>query len=376
MSSSTPIFMRGEPCDLTATFYLGSIINATKGYVFIQNTQNASTGGVTPVGGFINVTSMYNDYPLIEFGIVSYGNNFYTFTVINEELSNYCLGIDSSGNFDLVEIPSTGTPWIILNPPTGTNLNIYNMGTLYPSLNYELQSGNLPPQSMYVFNISSSNSWEYYTIIPTKIPIMLIPVNTGQLTVWQDSACYYSTVDNVGIEWFYNWLTGQSVGCDSGSSLSSTSNNCYFSSANGCANGYLYSYCTANSTCGNCMGITNVPKSYCFYNTVGSSAPLFISTASAPETTVDIIEIEPPPTTTTGGCKCCNNSGNCSNGAIIFLVILFIIIISLIIWSISSSKKKKSVKNDKSKTVKSDSNNSIDSIDSFDNKSVNSIPDL
>lgn len=348
--TSTPIFMRGDPCDLSITYYLACIYSSSKGYVFIQNTPNAEYQNVIPVGGLLEVSDMYDDYPLIEFQLTMISTGIYTLVPTNSDLQNYCLGINTSGYFDLVLInDNTPTNITFSTPSANSSYNIYNMGVLYPSLNYSLIANytvnadgtSTSPQKFYLFNLSSSNSWEYYTVFPTLVNVMLIPVNVGQLATWQydtdtsTGACYYSTDKaDIGIEWFNNWLTGTSVGCDNGGNVDESSNNCYFSTSNSCLNGFLYGYCT-DGTCGQCMGQTNISNEWCMYNVAGSSIPLFAS--SIPVTNYDsssMIEIDDTSSDSSG-----SSSGGSSSTAIALLLIL-IIIICLIAYFVHRSSKK------------------------------------
>lgn len=332
--TSMPIFMRGDPLDLTTTFYMICNTSNTNGYVFCQNQGEGIYDTTTPVAGFLQLSDMYTDYPAIEFSIVSLGDNIYTFQPTNLNLTGYCLGVNSNGCFDLIEIQNDILVQIRTTiPSNNTDLNIYILDVLYPSLQYSLvvnYTSTTLPQKFYLFNLTSTNSWEYYTVFPQLVDVMFIPVNDGQLSVWQvnddqpNGACYYSTSNsNLGIEWFYNWLNGTSTGCDNPSIVSSLSNNCYFSSNNSCLNGYLYNYCT-NDFCGNCMGETNITGTPCMFNSPGSSIPLF-ATITPIETTSTVNMIELDDNTDSG---CC---GNCSStqAFIIFVVLLIIIFIIL-----------------------------------------------
>lgn len=353
--STTPIFMRGDPCDLSMTYYLACAYSSSKGYVFIQNTPDTEYQNVTPVGGLLEVSDMYDDYPLIEFKIVMISDNVYTLQPTNSGLENYCLGINTSGYFDLVLFSNdTLVNITFTTPSSNSSFNIYNMGALYPSLNYSLIANytsttntdgtvtTTKPQKFYLFNLTSSNSWEYYTVFPTLVNVMLIPTNNGQLATWQyDSdtstgACYYSTdKTNIGIEWFNSWLTGTSVGCDTGGNVDESSNNCYFSTNASCLNGFLYGYCT-DSSCGQCMGDTGITGEWCMYNIAGSSIPLFAS--STPIVNYDnssMIELDTSDDSDDSG-----SSGSSAGGASIGAVIVILLILILIIYLIYKASKK------------------------------------
>lgn len=335
--SSTPIFMRGDPLDLSLTFYMVCTASNEQGYVFSQNQGGAVYYTTTPVAGFLQLSDMYADYPAIQFSIVSVGNNIYTFQPTNLNLTGYCLGINSAGYFDLVEISdSVLTQVTVTIPNDNTDLNIYNLETLYPSLQYALianDTGTTVPQKFYLFNLTSTNSWEYYTVFPQIVDVMFVPVNNGQLSVWQvntdypSGACYYSpSNDALGIEWFYNWVNGTSTGCEGPGPASSLANNCYFTSNNACLNGYLYDYCIGTEICGTCMGVTNTSSIPCMYNAPGSSIPLLM-TVNPVATTSTANMVELPDDSNDG---CCG--GFSSAQAFILFVVILVIVFILIGW--------------------------------------------
>lgn len=328
---SGSIFMRGDPLNLTSTFYL-AFTSGSATYVYSLNSSNYSTNSVTPVAGFLEMTSDYADYSVVQFTITSLGNNSYTL----QSGTNY-LGLNSSNIIDLVSDISVA---ITFKGPSGYTANVYNIAnTLYPGIPYQsLINGS--SYKWYTFQPTSTSSWNYYTIVSNTVTPFFFPVNTGQLSTWQTNstypagACFYSSTDsNIGIEWLYNWTTGTSVNCDTEGTLDSSYNNCYFSSLLACEAMYVYNLCTGTETCGTCLGSTGTTGTGCYFNTPGSDPALFQATASLTLSVNNAIELPDTSSNSNG------SSGNCSTGGIIliiFLILLFVIIIGVVVYKSKS----------------------------------------
>lgn len=334
---SGSIFMKGDPLDLTNTFYLGYTSEVAT-YVYSLNSSNYTLGSVTPIAGFLEMTSSYASYSVVQFTIVSMGNNSYTL----QSGTNY-LGLNSSNIIDLVSNVAVA---IVFQGPSGTTASVYDIvNTLYPAIPYQ-SSINGSNYKWYIFQPTSSSSWNYYTIVATVISPFFFPVNTGQLSVWQvnstypNGACFYSSTDsNIGIEWLYDWTTGSSINCDTSGTLDSSYNNCYFSSLLACETMYVYNLCTGGETCGSCLGNTTSEGTKCYFNTPGSDPALFQSTASVTLSVNNAILIPDTSSSSSG------SSGNSSSAAgliVIIIIILFIIIIGVVIYM--STRKKPEAK--------------------------------
>lgn len=324
---SGSIFMKGDPLDLTNSFYLG-YTSGSATYVYSLNSSNYTLGSTAPVAGFLEMTSSYADYSVIQFTIVNMGNNSYTL----QSGTNY-LGLNSSNIIDLVSNLAVA---IVFQGPSGTTANVYDISnTLYPAISYQ-SSINGSNYKWYIFQPTSSSNWTYYTIIATTINPFFFPVNTGQLSVWQvnstypSGACFYSSTDsNIGIEWLYNWTTGTSVNCDTSGTLDSSYNNCYFSSLLACEAMYVYNLCTGEETCGSCLGNTTTSGKQCYYNIPGSDPALFQSTAAVTLSVNNAILLADTSSSSDG------SSGNSSSAVgliVLIIIILFIFIIGIVIY--------------------------------------------
>ena len=337
---STSIFMRGDPLDLTQQFYL-SYTNSNLTYLYCLNTSDVKYNSVTPIAGFLSMSSSYSKYSAVQFKITSLGDNSYSF-----QSGDYYLGLNSSNIIDLVSSVSVAIKFSA--PSTSTSYNIYNiLNSIYPGLPYS-NTINGMIYSWYIFNISSSSSdWNSYLVNIKQITPFIFPVNNGQIAVWQvnssyeSGACFYSTTDaSIGIEWLYNWSINSgdtaSINCDTQGNIDSTYNNCYFSSINSCEAMYSYSLCSGADICGNCLGNTQGSNIPCRYNTPKSYPPLFASSTPVSDESVINSAILLPDTTTED-----DTTSGCSTGGIILLFIIFIILIILIIIGIYYGTKNK-----------------------------------
>jgi len=309
--------MRGDPLDLSGTFYMYTTIGTTT-YIYCYNSSNGQLSGVEPVAGFLEYTSEYTDYSPVSFNIASISPQNFSL-----QSGNDYLGVNSSNIFDLV---SGSIPEVTFSAPTSNSAyNVYNLQSyIYPSLPFEMSiSGTSYP--FYIFEPVSSSNWTYYVINKTVAYPAFFPSNNGQLTVWQtttdypNGACFYSSSSTtLGIQWLYDWTTGTSQNCDTAGALDSSYNNCYFSDSQSCLAGYVYDLCSTTE-CGNCLGSVPTSGNACYYNVPGSSIPLFDSDASVAVNTSSLFELDTTDTT--------NSSNGCSSTAIIIIIIFIILII-------------------------------------------------
>lgn len=329
---SASIFMRGDPLDLTSTFYL-AYTSSNSTYLYCLNSSNYQYGSNTPVAGFLTMTSDYSNYSAVQFLITSLGNNQYVF----QSGSKY-LGLNSSNIIDLVS--STQTAITFKAPTNYEQYNVYDIpNVIYPGLPYTLLI-NESSYKWYIFNSSSPTSWNTYTIFMDTTTPFIFPVNTGQLAVWQvtdsyqNGSCFYSSTDpNIGIEWLYNWMSGTSVNCDTQGKLDNTYNNCYFSDLLACEAMYAYNLCNGTNTCGDCMGNVKTSGLQCRYNIPGSDPVLFQSSIPVTTSINNAIELNDTLTST--------SDSSSSTSIAVFVVILFIImIIGVIIWLVGKNNKK------------------------------------
>lgn len=337
---STSIFMRGDPLNLTETFYL-AYTSGTSTYIYSLNSSNYEYNSITPTAGFLEMTSSYSEYSSVQFVITNLGNNSYSF-----QSGDLYLGLNSSNIIDLVSDVSVVITFSA--PSSNSEYNVYNiLNSIYPGIPYN-NTINEITYKWYIFTPTSSSSWDTYIITMQNITPFVFPVNTGQIAVWQvtssytSGACFYSTTDtNIGIEWLYNWTTNSgataSVNCDLEGVIDSSYNNCYFSDILACEAMYTYSLCSGTDTCGNCLGNTTSSLTPCRYNISGSDPALFQS--SIPVTSSVNTAILIPDTTTDTS----TNTG-CSTGAAILILIIFIILICIgIYYLVKSSNKKETV---------------------------------
>lgn len=343
---TTSQFMRGDPLNLTETFYL-TVTNGNITYIYCYNSSNYSINSTIPTAGFLEMTSSYASYDTVQFTIVSLGNNKYSFYS-----NGLYLGLDSNNILDLTSDTAVS---IIISKPEDATSNIYNIANvLYPSVAYTM-SINTTSYKWYTFNPISTSNWDTYTISANTLNPYIFPVNSGQLALWQvtstypNGACFYSsTNDGIALEWLYNWTQGTSVNCDTEGTLDSTYDNCYFSSLLACESLYVYNLCTGTSTCGNCQGMlpSGETTGACYYNIPGSATPMYVATEPSTLTTNDAIEL--PDTSSNDG-----SGSGCGIAGIIFIVIFFlilVIIIGVVVYK-SSKKKDSSDKNNKQKST-------------------------
>lgn len=337
---SVSIFMRGDPLDLTDTFYL-AYTYGTITYIYSLNSSNYTINGTEPVAGFLEMTSDYSSYSAVQFIITSLGSNTYSL-----QSGDSYLGLNSSNVIDLVSTTATAFKFSV--PSNMSSYNVYNiLNTIYPGIPYSFTI-NGSANKWYVFTPTNTSTWNYYIISIQNTTPFIFPVNIGQLAIWQvtssypNGACFYSSTDsNIGIEWLYNWTTGSSVNCDTQGTLDSTYNNCYFSDLLSCEAMYAYNLCTGSDTCGSCMGNTSTSGLQCYYNSPGSDPALFQS--SIPGTS-NSTAIELPDTSSSGGSS--------STAIIVIVVVLILIfIVGIIIWYAMKSNKKKETSKPVSKNI-------------------------
>lgn len=347
MSSS--IFMRGDPLDLTQTFYL-AYTNGNRTYIYSMNSSEYEYGTSTPTAGFLEMTESYSDYSVVKFVITSLGNNSYTF-----QSGDFYLGLNGSNVIDLVS--NTGTAITFSAPSDSTGYNVYNINnSIYPGLPYANTINGLTYR-WYIFNPTSSSNWDTYTISIQVTNPFIFPVNNGQIAMWQvtsdypSGACFYSTSDtNIGIQWLYNWYTNSgdtaSVNCDTQGAIDSSYNNCYFSDVLACEAMYAYTLCSGVDTCGVCLGNTTTSAKPCRYNVPGSDPALFQSSVPVTSSVNNAVLLPDEE----------DDSSDCSCGAGIAIFIILLVIVLVCVGIYYGTKDSKNTNKSKYSSSQSHSN--------------------
>ena len=168
----------------------------------------------------------------------------------------------------------------------------------------------------------------------SSFDIMLIPVNNSSnyLSKWSSGICTTeSGSEALGLEWFNNWIkgTGDSVNCSGSKSLTSESNNCYFSNNSNCNYKYLYSINENTTTCAKDLGIcsTTNPTISCVYS--NTDIMVCLGDTGQPDDPVDPDD--------SGGT--CNDSDSNNTIFIVICILIVIIVIILIIYMVIKKKK-------------------------------------
>ena len=185
-----------------------------------------------------------------------FSSNINKTNLITLSLSATPIGILSTSSSNVI-VDEDGI--VNLSTTSKSNLNIFNLNKqkstyIYAGLWYNIYYD----VDQILWNIKNNDNVE-------SLDIMFIPINDSKdsgknsLAIWQDKKCVsYLDNDSYGLNLFYNWISNNSEApknCYGDVSVSSESNNCYFSNNNFCEGGYLYDLAAEGENCGKNLGI-------------------------------------------------------------------------------------------------------------------------
>lgn len=189
--------------------------------------------------------------------------------------NNYTFGAPDKKTFDITTSGVLSFSPNINNPRqfrlTASNTMKGNSSNIYPSIWYVISTEDSVPIVYYVQNCATNDNKNFCTSLAsgttTKIlSLMFIPKDNMTLYKRINNECYNvpsdsSDKDEIGIKWFYNWITQTGdypQNCDTGKYAGTNSLNCYFSDKETCTNGFLYYIGDGSAKCsGNTLGYCN-----------------------------------------------------------------------------------------------------------------------
>lgn len=242
------IFMRGNPLNMGKQYFIVGKSNETYYYMMADPSK---------VGGIVMYSTNYFNISPSRVTVNRSSSNRYSLRTINGDGISMYLSLSDG----VIDAMSTGTTSISLTDEWNLSQNVLYPGIFY-SLEGKLNAYTCTSTTTIPLCNASSNTKEL-----KDMTIMLIPINEtvvadnntgyGTLSVFSNGDCVGSLGETLGLQLFESWIGVNTVltqsNCNVIGPLTTSSNNCVFSSVDACTARYLYQYTSGD--CGDNIGI-------------------------------------------------------------------------------------------------------------------------